>query len=110
MACKRVDRKAYDTTGRGEAASIRSSPRWRKLSAWYRARHPLCADPFGWHGELGALAEQVHHIRPLAEYPDLAYEPSNLASLCTRCHGRIEGMERAGQSTQHLFTRQNLPT
>lgn len=28
----------------------------------------------------------VHHIRSFAEYPDLRMEPTNLETLCRRCH------------------------
>jgi 5-methylcytosine-specific restriction enzyme A len=30
----------------------------------------------------------VHHIKPYEEYPELAYENSNLKSLCAGCHAK----------------------
>lgn len=34
-------------------------------------------------------AEQVHHINPLEDYPELAYINDNLISLCTKCHDKM---------------------
>jgi 5-methylcytosine-specific restriction endonuclease McrA len=33
-----------------------------------------------------APAEEVHHIAPLLQRPDLALDQSNLVCLCKRCH------------------------
>jgi 5-methylcytosine-specific restriction endonuclease McrA len=34
-------------------------------------------------------AEQVHHINPLEEYPELILTNDNLISLCTKCHDKM---------------------
>lgn len=34
-------------------------------------------------------AVEVHHIKPVDEYPELAYEDSNLVSLCHACHNKM---------------------
>lgn len=31
-------------------------------------------------------ATEVHHIKPFDEYPELAFDNSNLVSLCHACH------------------------
>ncbi|WP_405593892.1 HNH endonuclease [Sellimonas catena] len=38
-------------------------------------------------------ATQVHHIKELRSYPDLAFEEDNLISLCTRCHNIRHGRQ-----------------
>ncbi len=89
-----------------KAATFRSSTRWKKFRAWHKRTHPLCCDPFGDHkrlGEMPVVAGDLHHILPLNDRPDLALDESNCAQLCRSCHGRIEGMERSGRSTAHLF-------
>ena len=48
-------------------------------------------------------AEHRHHIKPLTERPDLLLDWSNHASLCSRCHHRVESLVRAGEPTEHLF-------
>lgn len=32
------------------------------------------------------IATEVHHIKPLEEYPELALDMDNLLSTCWRCH------------------------
>ena len=32
------------------------------------------------------LAEEVHHIKPVKDYPEQALELDNLESLCRDCH------------------------
>lgn len=38
-------------------------------------------------------AEQVHHIYPLENYPELALNNHNLISLCTSCHDKMHNRE-----------------
>src|SRR5688572_89294 len=62
----------------GKDDAIYTQRRWKKLSAAYRARNPFC--------ECGALVEDVHHVIPILQAPELAYEWSNLVALCRDCH------------------------
>lgn len=75
-----------------EAKRIRSTAQWQKVRAAQLAAHPLCADPFGYHTDRPLPARQVHHVKPLIERPDLAFDASNLASLCVACHAQIEAL------------------
>jgi 5-methylcytosine-specific restriction endonuclease McrA len=84
-----------------EAKRIRDSAQWQRFRKWFGERHPLCCDPFDTH-EVRAM-DQVHHIVPIGERPELALVESNCAPLCTACHAQIEAMERRGESTQGLF-------
>lgn len=69
----------------------------------HRDQAPLCCDPFRAHPDDPQPNQNSHHIEPLTERPDLAFDFANLAPLCTACHARIERMERAGVETQRLF-------
>jgi 5-methylcytosine-specific restriction endonuclease McrA len=75
-----------------EAARLRSSAKWQRIRRIKLAQDPLCEDPRGDHRRRGttATAQQVHHIRPLATHPELAFDLGNLMSLCTRCHAKLE--------------------
>jgi len=44
-------------------------------------------------------ATEVHHIKHLEDFPDLAYEDDNLVSLCHACHNarHPEKARRAGK-------------
>jgi len=59
--------------------------RWHEIRDLYISKHPLCARCL----EAGHLvpAEEVHHIRPLADGGDNSDE--NLMSLCKSCHSSI---------------------
>jgi 5-methylcytosine-specific restriction endonuclease McrA len=100
----------YDRTRRKDdpalarAATIRGSARWQRLRDYHRHLAPVCCDPFGEHRPGCALATEVHHVEPIGKRPDLAFRLENLVPLCTRCHARVERMERSGQPTRHLFT------
>jgi len=74
-----------------------SSQRWQSVRKRYLSRHPLCADPFRIHEQVGQSvpASQVHHRTPVREAFDLVYDASNLMSLCTECHSKIEQRDRA---------------
>ena len=62
--------------------------RWRKLRNEQLKRNPLCAI-------CDDIATEVHHIKPVESEKEydrmetLAYDPSNLQSLCHKCHSDI---------------------
>ena len=90
---KQQQAKVYDAGRRHEPAKrLRSSARWQAYTVWFKRRHPLCADPFGTHKDDGRVvpADHVHHIKPLRDYPALAFVESNCASLCAACHSKVE--------------------
>jgi 5-methylcytosine-specific restriction protein A len=109
---RKAPRSVYDQTTRKDvpalamAAQIRNGATWQRFRAWFRAKHPLCCDPLWEHREWPKPMAHVHHIEPLSARPDLAYTESNCAPLCTRCHAKIEGMERNGVATANLFIQQ----
>ena len=78
------------------AARIRSSERWRKVRRSQLSGHPLCQDPFGEHKRRNTTetATQVHHVIGLIDRPELAFHASNLMSVCTACHARLEREHR----------------
>lgn len=84
------------------AQAIRNSHRWKKLNAWFVAKFPFCCNPLDLHTTMEPT-EQVHHIEQAETSPQLAFETSNLAPVCTYCHGKLNGMERAGKPTAYLF-------
>jgi len=42
------------------------------------------------------IANIVHHIKPIKQYPGLKYSIDNLMSCCRDCHERIEGRLKGG--------------
>ena len=68
---------------------------WRRLRRHFLSKHPLCADPFGYHEEDGTVVEatEVHHKVPRKESPTLELAANNLESLCKSCHSRLTRKE-----------------
>lgn len=84
-----------------EAKRIRNSVQWQRFRAYARRLMPLCVLCVG-EGRAEPTAH-IHHIEPLSERPDLALRIDNAAGVCTRCHGKLNAMERAGASTSEMF-------
>jgi len=61
---------------------------WNKLRTTYMMNHPMC--------EVcnKQFAEEVHHIIPVLENPDLKYTVSNLQAVCRQCHYEIHKRNR----------------
>lgn len=79
--------RAYDAARADDPdRALLKSARWQKVRRLKLSRNPLCEDC----EERGLVepAEEVHHILPRREYPDLAFVMSNLRSLCRPCHRR----------------------
>src|SRR5262245_9449514 len=79
-----------------QAKHLRSTARWQRVRLVQLREHPLCNDPYGLHTKGGRIepATEVDHVIPLREAPTLAYEPSNLQSMCHDCHAIKSGRER----------------
>ena len=69
--------------------------RWALVSKrWQPVRHAVL-ERDGWQcqhcGDRRRL--EVHHVKRVAEFPELAFEPSNCLTLCARCHTRETNKE-----------------
>lgn len=65
---------------------------WYRFRAWFLRDHPLCGDC----AESGRVnpATQVHHEKPLRDYPELRLEPKNCRALCASCHTIRENLRK----------------
>ena len=68
--------------------------RWLKKREYILRRDGYRCQECKRYGRL-TPATQVHHIQPLEENPELAYENTNLVSLCLACHN-AKHPEKAG--------------
>lgn len=65
------------------------TPAWRRMRqlALHRDKY-LCQECLR-QGKI-TPATEVHHIKPLEEYPELALNINNLESLCWECHEKTK--------------------
>lgn len=74
-------RKAEDTV-RGGARQRGYDGAWDKAKAEHLRRYSFCA-------VCGSTADlDVHHLEPVRLAPHRRLDPSNLQTLCRRCHNR----------------------
>ena len=85
-------------------SQVRNTRKWAKLSEYMRKYYPFCYNPFGNHEET-RLADDVHHIRSIKNYPELAYDKKNLVTLCRSCHDKITKLENKKEYVYFLFDR-----
>lgn len=80
-------RRRFDKN-RGSSYSRGYDHKWRKLRKYKIERDPLCEEC----KENGKLvpADEVHHIEPIKERPDLRLKLFNLKSLCIDCHNKTK--------------------
>lgn len=67
---------------------VKRPGRWAlKRREWQSVRHGVL-ERDGWAcqhcGKRGRL--EVHHLKRVADHPDLAFDPANCRTLCTSCH------------------------
>ena len=68
------------------------SARWKRLRAMVLADSPFCSDGSVCDPDKTGrrdVSTDVHHIVDVADNADLAWELTNLAALCHRCHAAI---------------------
>ena len=84
-----------------------NSADWRRVRAQQLAEHPFCelCAKKGVYYQTGAT--EVHHIIPVdsarteEEAERLAYSPSNLMSLCHKCHSDLHKAEHSHDRKSH---------
>lgn len=69
-------------------ASIYRSPRWKAVRLQVKRRDGFKCVTCRAAGDL-----EVDHIQPLRSHPELAYELTNLQTLCVACHSRKTRIE-----------------
>ena len=79
-----LTRPKYDRHG----AAVYRSERWKAVRLLAKRRDNWRCVQCGARGRL-----EVDHIRPIRTHPELAYEISNLQSLCPACHARKTRVE-----------------
>lgn len=84
---RRQTHKRYNGV-RDASDSFYKTERWKKLSAYYRKKHPVCE-----HCD-NAASDITDHIKPVKTNPELALAWDNLRALCRPCHNSIG--ERVG--------------
>lgn len=78
-----------------DAGKFYVSAKWKsKRAAILRRDKYLCQEckRYGRTRE----AQTVHHIKHLEDNPELAFEDSNLISLCFACHNKVHPEKGAG--------------
>lgn len=79
-----ADKLERDRLYRQSAARRGYDSTWWKVRRAFLSQHPLCEDCQA-AGRV-RTADQVHHVKKVADRPDLRLDPSNLMSLCRSCH------------------------
>lgn len=87
----RLDRRysAALTPAQRAARALLTDPRWQRARGRCLQDHDyLCAVCL--REGRATPATEVHHIKPRATHPELAFEQSNLLPVCSLCHAREE--------------------
>lgn len=81
-----------------KSSKIRSTNKWKRFSKDLRTRFPFCQYP-----GCDKFTESVHHIHPLEQREDLAFEPSNTIPLCNAHHEEVEHLTNRGTIPHSKF-------
>ena len=68
-----------------ESNPFYESPRWKHKRQQILKRDGYMCQICKRYGRIRE-AQEVHHIKHLEDFPELAYQDSNLVSLCKSCH------------------------
>ena len=86
-----------------EAKHIRSSDRWRSVrDLAMKKAAGMCLYCYK------APAAEVHHIKSVSEFPELAFDLDNVIPLCLRCHGWMGTRDKRGEDTETQLKEKRL--
>lgn len=80
-----------------EANPFYKSAKWERVRARILRRDKYQCQESRRYGKL-RQATTVHHIFPLTDYPEYAFEPWNLISLCAEAHNAMHDRTTGGLS------------
>ena len=80
-------RTCTDTIAKKARHKIYNNRRWRKVRLLKLTNDPLCEMCL--KEGIITSADAIHHIIPIDIDVSLAYEYTNLMSICHECHGKI---------------------
>jgi 5-methylcytosine-specific restriction protein A len=80
----RKTKQRNESKQRDRGKQIYKTARWLRVRKAKLARNPLCEECL--RQQRTRPAKDVHHIEPVRDRPDLAYQISNLEALCHSCH------------------------
>lgn len=79
-----------------------NGPRWKKFRKRILLRDAYTCQRCKRYGKL-TPATEVHHIKHIDEYPELAFDPHNCVSLCKGCHN-MQHPEKGSKSIKRHNT------
>ena len=85
-----------------EKAVFYTSAKWKRVRKRILIRDDYTCQRCKRYGRL-TPAREVHHIKHLEEFPELAYDPANCVSLCKGCHNLMHP-EKGTKSIQRHNT------
>lgn len=91
-------RKAFhqsDAGERGNANARGYTAQWNRATKAFLREHPICADPYGIHGQRFQPATCTDHIHAHKGDHDLFWDPDNWQPLCLVCN-RLKAIREEG--------------
>ena len=74
-------------------AEFYNSRKWRKKRIAILKRDKFLCKVCSRYGRI-TEATTVHHIKPLENFPELAFKSDNLISICAACHANLHPEKR----------------
>ena len=85
--CEEHKKPRFGTKDRPNSTQRGYGHKWQQARAGYLRKHPICTDPFGYHGGRPTPATVVDHIEPHKGDMELFWDfENNVQSLCAACH------------------------
>lgn len=83
-----------------EKAVFYTSAKWKRFRKRVLIRDDYTCQRCKRYGRL-TPAREVHHIKHLEEFPELAYDPANCVSLCKGCHNLMHPEKGTKSISKH---------
>lgn len=95
-------KKSMKNLKRKIASDFYLSPVWKRKRLFILMRDHYVCQRCKEQKDKISIANTVHHIKHLKEYPDLALEDSNLISVCDRCHNELHPEKRIRKQYEEI--------
>ena len=102
-----IDNKLMKEIKIGNVYRFYTSRTWRRKAAEIKMRDNNECQHCKRKGEFN-IAECVHHIKELRDFPELALENDNLISLCSKCHNIIHEKFKNKQTERKRYKNKEM--
>jgi hypothetical protein len=95
---KKIAKRRYEDKKNDPTWQLYQTPEWKRFRAWFLTQNVIC-QLIEDGRRCYAVANTVHHLKPVRKFPELMVVAANCVALCAHHHDHRSGEDENDQRT-----------